>query len=104
MVYPEAQLRADAQEAAHGDGRAQPPAGFAPHLRRKNFCTVVLPAKPLDEQTRGCGCPGARWSRTSLRSWTTRTLLEFSFIDITEVKADEAALADMISVQADQPR
>ena len=74
-------------------------ADLAPHLKAKNFYVVTLPADALDEQSMGM------W--LSARTLVTDQpgelkydvpVLEFSVIDISEVKANEAAaLADMIS-------
>src|SRR5439155_20565154 len=54
----EAQLRANAQEVAHGTGRAQPPVRLGPSSEAQGFYPVVLPAKPLDEQIKGLWLPG----------------------------------------------
>jgi hypothetical protein len=72
---------------------------LSPHLRRKNFRPLILPADPLDKQHK------ERWlsARTLVTDkpeeleYDNVPVLEFSLIDITQVKADGAALADMIS-------
>ena len=72
--------------------------GLAPHLRRKRFYPVVLPAKPLDEQIKGVWLPGRTLVTDRLEELDGDDVpvLEFSLIDVTQAKADEAALAGMI--------
>ena len=73
--------------------------GLAPHLRRKRFYPVVLPAKPLDEQIKGVWLPGRTLVTDKLEELDGDDVpvLEFSLIDVTQAKADGAALAGMIS-------
>ena len=72
---------------------------LAPHLRQKNFHPIVLPVGVLDQQQKELWLPG----RTLITDKPEELaiddvpVLEFSLIDITLVKADEAAMADMIS-------
>ena len=74
--------------------------GLGPHLRRKNFYPVVLPANWLDDQMKGLLLPGRTLvtDRPEELGDADVPVLEFSLIDITQVKADEAALAGMISL------
>jgi hypothetical protein len=74
---------------------------LAPHLRQKNFHPIVLPPGVLDQELKWL------WLWLSGRTLVTDKpeelaiddvpVLEFSLIDITLVKADEAAMADVIS-------
>jgi hypothetical protein len=72
---------------------------LAPHLRQKNFHPIVLPAGVLDQQQKELLLP----HRTLVTDGPEELaiddvpVLEFSLIDITRVKADEGAIADMIS-------
>ena len=72
---------------------------LAVSLRRKNYHPIILPVGPLDQQQKECWLPG----RTLVTDQAEELkydvpALEFSVIDISEVRANEAAaLADMIS-------
>jgi hypothetical protein len=72
---------------------------LAPHLRRKNFYPIVLPAGVLDQELKGLWLSG----RTLISDKPEELaiddvpVLEFSLIDITKVNAEEEATADMIS-------
>jgi len=72
---------------------------LAPHLRRKNFYPVVLPAGVLDQELKGLWLSGRTLGtdRPGELAIDDVPVLEFSLIDITKVKADEAAMASMIS-------
>jgi hypothetical protein len=72
---------------------------LAPHLRRKNFYPIVLPAGVLDQQQKELLLPHRTLvtDRPEELAIDEVPVLEFSLIDITRVKADEAAMADMIS-------
>ena len=72
---------------------------LAPHLRRKNFYPFVLPAGVLDEQQKKLLLPHRTLITDKPEEFDADDVpvLEFSLIDITLVKADEAAMADMIS-------
>ena len=72
---------------------------LAPHLRRKNFYPIVLPAGVLDQELKGLWLSGRTLitDRPEEMAIDDVPVLEFSLIDITLVKADEAAMADMIS-------
>ncbi len=72
---------------------------LAASLRRKNCHPIVLPDAPLDQAQKDCWLPG----RTLVTDQPQELkydvpVLEFSLIDISEVKGTEAAaIADMIS-------
>jgi hypothetical protein len=72
---------------------------LAANLRRKNFHPIVLPDAPLDQQQKDCWLPG----RTLVTDMPEELkydvpVLEFSLIDISMVKEnDAAAVADIIS-------
>jgi hypothetical protein len=72
--------------------------GLAPHLRRKNFYPIVLHSS-LNQQTKDTMLPGRTLvtDRPEELADDDVPVLEFSIIDISKVKADEMALADMIS-------
>jgi hypothetical protein len=72
---------------------------LAPYLRRKNFYLIVLPAGVLDQELKGLWLSGRTLvtDRPEELAIDEVPVLEFSLIDITRVKADEAAMADMIS-------
>ena len=72
---------------------------LAPHLRRKNFYPIVLPAGVPDQELKGLWLSGRTLITDKLKGFDSDDVpvLEFSLIDITLVKADEAAMADMIS-------
>ena len=72
--------------------------GLAPHLRGKNFYPIVLSSTPLDDDHKVWSLAG----RTLVTDQPDELyydvpVLEFSLIDISKVKADEAELASMIS-------
>jgi hypothetical protein len=72
---------------------------LAPHLRRKNFYPIVLPAGVLDQELKGLWLSGRTLAtdRPEELAIDDVPVREFSLIDITLVKADEGAIADMIS-------
>ena len=72
---------------------------LAPRLRRKNFYPIVLPAGVLDQELKGLWLSGRTLVTDRPEEFDADDVpaLEFSLIDITLVKADEAAMADMIS-------
>jgi hypothetical protein len=72
---------------------------LAPHLRRKNFYLIVLPAGVLDQELKGLWLSGRTLVTDRPEEFDADDVpvLEVSLIDITKVKADEAAMADMIS-------
>jgi hypothetical protein len=72
---------------------------LAPHLRRKNFYPIVLPAGVLHQELKGLWLSGRTLvtDRPEKFDADDVPVLEFSIIDITLVKADEGAIADMIS-------
>jgi hypothetical protein len=72
---------------------------LAPHLRRKNFYPIVLPASVLDQQQKELLLPHHTLITDKPEEFDVDDVpvLEFSLIDITLVKADEGAIADMIS-------
>ena len=72
---------------------------LAPHLRGKNFYPIVLPTCVLDQELKGLWLSGRTLitDRPEELAIDDVPVLEFSLIDITRVKADEAAMADMIS-------
>jgi hypothetical protein len=69
------------------------------HLRQKNFHPIVLPAGVLDQQQKELLLPHRTLvtDRPGELAIDDVPVLEFSLIDIALVKADEAAMADMIS-------
>ncbi len=73
--------------------------GLAPHLRQNNFHPVVLPAGVLDQQQKELWLPGRTLvtDKPEELAIDDVPVLEFSLIDITKVKADERAMADMIA-------
>jgi hypothetical protein len=72
---------------------------LAPHLRRKNFYPIVLPAGVLDQRHKELLLPGRTVVTDKPEELDADDVPspEFSVIDTTNVKADEAVLADMIS-------
>jgi hypothetical protein len=72
---------------------------LAPHLRHKNFYPIVLPVGVLDQELRGLWLSGRTLvtNRPEELAIDDVPVLEFSLIDITKVKMDEGAIADMIS-------
>jgi hypothetical protein len=72
---------------------------LAPHLRRKNFYPIVLPAGVLDQELKGLWLSGRTLITDKPEEFDADDVpaLEFSLIDITKAKADEAAMADVIS-------
>jgi hypothetical protein len=72
---------------------------LAPHLRRKNFHPIILPAVPLAQRQKESWLAG----RTLVTDQPEELecddvpVLEFSLIDASKVESDDAALADMIS-------
>jgi hypothetical protein len=72
---------------------------LAPHLRKKNFYPIVLPAGLLDQQQKDLLLPGRKLISDKPEELTLDyvPVLGFSLIDITLVKANEGAMADMIS-------
>jgi hypothetical protein len=74
-------------------------ADLAPHLKAKNFYVITLPADALDEQSMGMWLS----ARTLITDQPGELkydvpVLEFSVIDISEVKTnDAAAIADIVS-------
>jgi hypothetical protein len=72
---------------------------LAPHLWRKNFYPIVLPAGVLDQQLKRLWLSGRTLvtDRPGELAIDDIPVLELSLIDITKVKADEAAMADTIS-------
>jgi hypothetical protein len=72
---------------------------LAPHLRQKNFHPIVLPGGVLDQEHKELLLPGRTLvtDRPEELPADDVPVLEFSLIDITLVKADEAAMADAIS-------
>jgi hypothetical protein len=72
---------------------------LASHLRQKNFYPIALPAGVLDQQLKGLWLSGRTLVTDKPEEFDADDVpvLEFSLIDITLVKADEAAMADMIS-------
>ena len=87
---------------------------LAPYLRRKNFHPIILPAGPLDQQKKEWWLPERTLvtDRPEQLNDDDIAVLEFSVIDISNVKAKQAPLADMISlawtadpgVRSDGPR
>jgi hypothetical protein len=73
--------------------------GLAPHLRRKNFHPVILPAFPVDRQQKESWLTGRTLvtDRPDELECDDVPVLEFSLIDTAQVNADDSALADMIS-------
>jgi hypothetical protein len=73
--------------------------GLAPHLRRKNFHPIVLPAGVLDQELNGLWLSGRTLvtDKPDELAIDDVPVLEFSLIDASKVKADEGAIADMIS-------
>jgi hypothetical protein len=73
--------------------------GIIAHLRRKNFYPIVLPAGALDQELKELWLPGRTLitNRPEELDADDVSSLEFSLIDITQVKADEAAMSDVIS-------
>jgi len=73
--------------------------GLAPHLRQKKFHPIVLPSVPLDKQQKESWLAGRTLVTDRLEELDCDDVpvLEFSLIDASKVKADDAALADMIS-------
>ena len=71
---------------------------LAPKLRQKNFYPIILPAGPLTEEQKGLNL-SARTLVTDKPDelYYDVPVFEFSLIDISEIKADEAAVADIIS-------
>ena len=72
---------------------------LAPHLRQKNFHPIVLPVGVLDQQQKELWLPGRTLitDKPEELALDDVPVLEFSLIDISKVKADEAAMADVIS-------
>lgn len=72
---------------------------LAPHLRQNNFHPIVLPAGVHDQQQKELWLPGRTLVTDKPEEFAIDDVpvLEFSLIDITKVKADERAMADMIS-------
>ena len=72
---------------------------LAPHLRQKNFHPIVLSVGVLDQQQKELWLPGRTLvtDKPEELAFDDVPVLEFSLIDITKVKADEAAMADLIS-------
>lgn len=66
---------------------------------RKNFYPIVLPAGVLDQELKGLWLSGRTLvtDKPDELAIDDVPVLEFSLIDITEIKADEAAMADTIS-------
>lgn len=72
---------------------------LATHLRQHNFHPIVLPAGVLDQQQKELWLPGRTLVTDKPEEFAIDdvSVLEFSLIDITKVKADEGAMASMIS-------
>ena len=72
---------------------------LAPHLRQKNFHPIVLPVGVLDQQRKEWWLPERTLvtDKPEELAFDDVPVLESSLIDISKVKADEAAIADMIS-------
>jgi hypothetical protein len=72
---------------------------LAPHLRQHNFHPIVLPAGVHDQQQKELWLPGRTLvtDKPEELAIDDVPVLEFSVIDITKVKADERAMAAMIS-------
>ena len=72
---------------------------LALHLRQKNFHLIVLPAGVLDQELKGLWLSGRTLVTDRPEEFDADDVpvLEFSLIDASKVKADEAAMADMIS-------
>jgi hypothetical protein len=72
---------------------------LAPHLRRKNFYPIVLPAGVLDKELKGLWLSGRTLVTDKPEELDPDDVpaLEFSLIDASKVKADEGAMAGMIS-------
>jgi hypothetical protein len=72
---------------------------IAEHLRQKNFYPIALPAGVLDQQQKELLLPGRTLVTDKPEELEADDVptLEFSLIDISLVKADEAAMADVIS-------
>jgi hypothetical protein len=64
-----------------------------------NFHLIVLPAGVLDQEVKGLWLAGRTLvtDKPEELAIDDVPVLEFSLMDITEVKADEGAIADMIS-------
>jgi hypothetical protein len=72
---------------------------LAPLLQQRNFYPIVLPAGILDQQRKELWLPGRTLVTDKPEELDADDVpsLEFSVIDITNVKVVEGALADMIS-------
>jgi hypothetical protein len=72
---------------------------LAPHLRRKNFYPIVLPGGVLDQQEKELLLPGRTLVTDKPEELDADDVpaLELSLIDISNVKAGDAAMADVIS-------
>jgi hypothetical protein len=72
---------------------------LAPHLWRKNFHPIVLPAGVLDQELKGLWLSGRTLVTDMPEAFDAHDVpvLEFSLIDITKIEADGAAMADMIT-------
>ena len=77
---------------------------LAPHLRRKNFYPIVLAGGVLDQQQKELWLSGRTLVTDKPEELDADDVpsLEFSLIDIANVKADEGALVDMISRACDK--
>jgi hypothetical protein len=72
---------------------------LAPHLRQRNFHPIVLPVAVLNQQQKELWLLGRTLvtDKPEELAFDDVPVLECSVIDITKVKADEAAIADVIS-------
>jgi hypothetical protein len=72
---------------------------LVPHLRQKNFHPIVLPVGVLEQQQKALWLPGRTLitDKPEDLAFDDVPVLEFSLIDITKVKADETAIADLVS-------
>jgi len=73
---------------------------LAPYLRHKNFYPIILPAGPLDQQQKEWWLPDRTLvtDRPEQLNDDDVAVLGLSVIDISKVKAEQAALADIISI------
>ena len=94
----EAQLSANAKEGRAVMVVPSHLSALAPHLRRKNFHPVILPAFPLDKQHKECWLAGRTLTdQPGELECDDVPVLEFSLNDASKVEADDEALAEMIS-------
>jgi hypothetical protein len=72
---------------------------LVPHLRQKSFYPIALPAGVLNQEQKELWLPGRTLvtDRPEELDAADVPSLEFSLIDVTKLKADEAAMAGVIS-------